>query len=157
MAGRDRTLDAVGSAWRDLEGAIGSVPEGCIDEPGVVVEWSVKDLIGHVTTWEQEAIRALSRYLADRDLEAVVTWADIDGFNARESDRKRALSLSHLRGEFEESHSQLTALLSDFPEEELSSKGVEARIRIDTYDHYAEHTAHIRNWLAAPAEKAPES
>ena len=156
MADRESMLGAVSSAWRDLEKAIASVPEGRIDETGVVVEWSVKDLIGHVTTWEREAVRALHR-LADRDLKAVVTWADIDGFNARESDRKRALRLSQLRREFEESHSQLTALLSDFPEEELSSKEVEARIRIDTYDHHAEHTAHIRSWLAAPAKKAPES
>lgn len=151
MSSREEILDALRCARRDLEDAIASVPEGRIDEPGVVAEWSVRDLVGHVTTWEQVAIAALRRFLADRDLKAVVTWTDVDGLNARESRRKRELSLAQLRAEFEESHSQLTALLSGFPEDELAQEEVETRIRVDTYAHYAEHTAHIRDWLSAPA------
>ena len=154
---RERILDAVGSARRDLEDAIASVPEGRIDEPGVVVEWSARDLAGHVTTWEREAAQALRRYLSDGDLKALVTWTDVDGLNARESRRKRQLSLAHLRREFDESHLQLIALLSEFPEGELASEEVEKRIRVDTYDHYAEHTAHIRDWLGAQAVEPTEN
>ena len=151
MASREEILDALRSARRDLEDAIASVPEGRIGEPGVVAEWSVRDLVGHVATWEQVAITALRRFLADRDLKAVVTWTDVDGLNARESRRKSAFSLVQLRGEFEESHSQLAALLSDFPEDQLALEEVETRIGVDTYAHYAEHTAHIRDWLGEPA------
>ncbi len=157
MAGREKILDAVGNAWKDLEEALASVPETRIEEPGVVVEWSVRDLIGHVTTWEQEAIQTLRRYLSDGDVKALVTWTDVDGINARESDRKRALSLARLREEFEESHSQLITLLADFPENDLETKEVEARIRIDTYEHYVEHAGHIRDWLSARSAETPES
>ena len=117
----------------------------------------MRDLIGHVTTWEQEAIQALRRYLSDGDLKDLATWTNVDGFNASESDRKRALSLAQLRREFEESHSDLIALLSAFPEDKLASKEAEGRIRIDTYEHYAEHTGHIRDWLSARSAEAPES
>ena len=157
MAGREKILDAVGNAWRDLGGALASVPETRIEEPGVVVQWSVRDLIGHVTTWEQEAIQALRRHLSNGDVKALVTWTDVDGLNAGESARKRALSLARLRREFEESHSDLIALLSAFPEDKLASKEVESRIRIDTYEHYAEHTGHIRDWLSARSVEAPQS
>ena len=156
MESREKILDALRAARRDLEDAIASVPERRIDEPGVVAEWSVRDLVGHVTTWEQVAIEALRRFLADRDLEAVVTWTDVDGLNARESRRKSALSLAQLRREFAESHAQLVGLLSEFPGNQLDQEEVETRIRVDTYGHYAEHTEHIRNWLAAPARELSE-
>ena len=151
MGSRAKILDALRTARCALEEALASVPEDRTDEPGVVVDWSVRDVVGHVTTWEQEAVRALHRFLDDRDAKAVVTWADVDGLNARESRRKRDLSLAQLREEFEESHAQLVALLCEFPESDLALEEVETRIRVDTYDHYAEHTAHIHEWLGAPA------
>ncbi len=154
MGSRAKILNALRRSRRALEDALASVPEDRTDEPGVVVDWSVRDLIGHVTTWEQVVIDALRRFLTDRDAEAVVTWANVDnvdGLNARESRRKRDLSLVQLREEFSESHAQLVALLSEFPEGELAREEVEKRVRVDTYDHYAEHTAHILEWLGAPA------
>ena len=157
MTDRDRILDAVAAAWLELEDALALVPKGRLDEPGAVGEWSVKDLLGHVTTWEQEAIRALRRYLDDRDTKALATWHDIDGLNARESDRKKAVSLSKLRSEFEKSHLQLLAFLSDFPEEQIGVSEVERRIIIDTYGHYAEHSTNIREWLVAATAEAPDS
>ncbi len=157
MASREEILDALRYARRDLEDVIACVPDGSIDEEGVVAEWSVRDLVGHVATWEQEAIKALRRFLTDRDLKAVVTWTDVDGLNARESRRKSALSLAQLRGEFEESHAQLIALLSGLPEGDLAREEVEKRIRVDTYAHYAEHTAHIRDWLSAPDAETTEN
>lgn len=153
----EKILGSLGNARRDLKDTIASVPEGRIDEPGVVADWSVRDLVGHVSTWEQQAIKALRRFRDDRDLKAVVTWTDVDGLNARESRRKRALSLVQLHREFDESHSHLTALLREMPEDELALEAVETRIRVDTYDHYAEHTAHIREWLGAPAAELTEN
>lgn len=156
MESREEILEALRRARHDLEDAIASVPEGRIAEPGVVAQWSVSDLIGHVTTWEQVAISALRRFLADRDLKAVVTWTDVDGLNARESCRKSALSLAQLRRESTESYAQLVVVLSEFPGDRLAQEEVETRIRVDTYGHYAEHTAHIRDWLAAPARELSE-
>ena len=124
MADRQGVLGAVSSAWDELKRAIALVPHDRVDVPGVVGPWSVKDLIGHVATWDQEALQALRRYLSDRDAKALVTWPDVD-----------------------ESHLQVVELVSGLAEEEFASSEVEARIRIDTYAHYADHTAQILRWL----------
>ena len=113
-------------------------------------------MIGHVATWDREALQALRRYLVDRDAKALVTWPDdIDGFNAREAARKRATDLAVLRRELAESHRQIVELISSLGEEELETREVKARIRIDTYEHYADHTAQILHWLDGGSGRRP--
>ena len=56
---RKETLSAVSKTWQELKDAIALVPDDRLDETSVVGFWSVKDLIGHVTTWEDEAVQAL--------------------------------------------------------------------------------------------------
>ena len=145
------------SSWRELERAIAHVPHDRVDTPGVVGSWSVKELIGHVATWDREALQALRRYLVDRDAKALVTWPDdIDGFNAREAARKRATDLAVLRRELAECHRQIVELVSGLAGEELEIREVKARIRIDTYEHYADHTAQVLRWLEAPGSPPAE-
>ena len=157
MADRVDTLSTVSSSWRELERAIAHVPHDRVDTAGVVGSWSVKDLIGHVATWDREALQALRRYLVDRDAKALVTWPDdIDGFNAREAARKRATDLAVLRRELAECHRQIVELVSGLAEEELETREVKARIRIDTYEHYADHAAQVLRWLDAPGSPPAE-
>ena len=150
MTDREGVLRAMDSAWSELKSAIALVPHDRVDVPGVVGPWSVKDLIGHVATWDQEALQALRRYLSDRDAKALVTWPDVDDFNARETARKRDTSLAELRRQLDETHLQVVELVSGLAEAEFASSEVEARIRIDTYDHYADHTGQIIRWLDTP-------
>jgi hypothetical protein len=51
-----RLLDRLEAAWAALTDAYAGVPESTLTEPGVVDDWSVKDVLAHVTTWEQEAL-----------------------------------------------------------------------------------------------------
>ena len=123
MADRVDTLSTVSSSWQELERAIAHVPHDRVDTPGVVGSWSVKELIGHVATWDREALQALRRYLVDRDAKALVTWPDdIDGFNAREAARKRATDLAVLRRELAECHRQIVELVSGLAGEELDDQ-----------------------------------
>ena len=151
MANRDDTLNTMGRSWQVFERAIALVPHDRVDAPGVVGPWSVKDLIGHIATWDQEALQALRGYLADGDGGVLATWPDdIDGFNAREAARKRGTDLAMLRRELAECHRQIVELISDLAEADFETREVETRIRVDTYDHYADHTAQILRWLDAP-------
>jgi hypothetical protein len=45
-------------------GIVRGVPDAKLVEPGVVDDWSVKDVLSHVTTWEQEALRHLPLIIA---------------------------------------------------------------------------------------------
>ena len=147
MTNRQRILSAVSSEWEEFKRSIALVPQDDLDVPGVVGSWSVKDLIGHVATWDQEAVRALRRFLTDRDANVLTTWTDVDGFNAREADRKKDATLAEHYNELEESHRELVELLSRLAEVELGLSEVETRIRVDSYEHYADYKGEILRWL----------
>ena len=110
--------------------------------------WSVRDVLAHVTTWEEEALKALSLILEGKSLPRYsTTYGGIDAFNAREQARKRGLSLDHVRGELAATHRRLLAFLSDIPERDSATeRRLLRRIRLDTYSHYREHTAQIAAW-----------
>ena len=147
---RKETLSAVNETWQELKDAIALVPNDRLDETGVVGFWSVKDLIGHVTTWEKEALQALCRHVNDSDTRALAAWPDdLDGFNAREVEGKKGTGLAQLRRELDDTHSRIVELLATLGEAEFLSNEVKERIRIDTYDHYADHAGQILRWLDA--------
>ena len=145
---REETLSAVSTSWQELKDAIAQVPEDRLDERSVGGPWSVKDLIGHVTTWEMEALRTLRSYLDDGDFDALTAWPeDLDGFNARQVEVKRGTGLDQLRLELDDTHSRTVELISDLSEAEFEKSEVSERIRIDTYYHYEDHAGQIRRWL----------
>ena len=148
---REETLSAVSKTWQELKDAIALVPDDRLDEPGVVGSWSVKDLIGHVTTWEEEALQALRRHVDESDTGALSAWPDdLDGFNAREAEGKKGTGLAQLCRELDDCHVQIVRLVSALGEAEFQMTEVSERIRIDTYDHYADHAGQILRWLDAP-------
>jgi hypothetical protein len=49
-------------------------------------------------------------------------------------------------------HNELVAFITGVPDDAISVDGVINRIKEDTFDHYAEHTASIRQWLDTEAE-----
>ena len=83
----------IADSWRDLQSALAEVPAERMKESGVVEAWSVKDLAGHVTTWESEMIANLQGIIAGVEMKA---YPDIDAFNAETSAAKRAMGLDAL-------------------------------------------------------------
>jgi hypothetical protein len=119
-------------------------------EPGVTGEWSVKEILAHVTTWEQEALKSLPVILEGGRLPRYsVVYGGIDAFNALTTEQKRKLSLDEVLAEMEETHRQLIALIQRAPETEVARETrFRRRLRLDTYSHYPIHEAAIREWRA---------
>lgn len=149
---RDQVLRRIDSAWLDFIEVIDSVPDDLVDVPGAVGFWSVKDIIGHVETWDREALDSLRQFVGDRDTRALVSWPDVDEFNARQWEAKRNTDLFDLRHEMENTHGHLMEFLSSLPEEEFALEQVQERIQIDTYGHYEDHGPEIRRWLKVQRE-----
>ena len=79
-------------------------------EPGVVGDWSVKDVLAHVTTWEEEALTHLPHILAgETPPRYSVTYGGVDAFNALMTERKRELSLEEVLRQLDETHARLMA------------------------------------------------
>src|SRR5215469_7767599 len=86
-----RTLDA---AWAALQESYVDLPDPILLAPGAVGDWSVKDVLAHVHTWQEEALRHLPVIaLGGTPPRYATTHGGIDAFNARMAERKRDLSL----------------------------------------------------------------
>lgn len=119
--------------------------------PGVCGDWSVRDLIAHVTWWNEEALKHLPLVIEGGSPPRYSsTYGGIDAFNAMKTDKKRGLSLDQVRHEAEATHGRLIAYLEAVPLEKLKGNSrFTHRLRLDTYGHYPIHEADIRRWREA--------
>jgi hypothetical protein len=135
-------------AWRALEEAYGGLAEADLQEPGVTGAWSIRDIIAHVTTWEEEALKHLPTVLqGEQPPRYSATYGGIAAFNAQATERKKDLPLADVLRERDEVHQRLIAFLGTVPEEQLGGGArFRRRLRADTYGHYPKHAEAIRNW-----------
>ena len=114
---------------------------------GLAGEWSVKDVLAHVTTWEDEALKHLPTVAGGGRPPRYASTGGIDAFNARTFEAKRRKSLSEVLDELDKTHSRLLGYIAAIPAHQLSPRFV-SRLRLDTYGHYRLHAAAIREWRA---------
>jgi hypothetical protein len=151
------TLRAKRAEWDAL---LAEVPEARMAESGVAGEWSVKDIIAHLTHHE--------RWFADRLHEALrgqtyipteMDWMDFDARNDRifQQNRDRPLPdvLAESRQVFVRLIEGVQAHAEEFLIEPQRFEGAPEPVTIwkmlrgDVYDHYGQHAPSIRSWLRA--------
>ncbi len=81
-------------------------------------EWSVKDILAHVSTWEEEALKYLPLILAGGRLPHYsAMYGGIDAFNALRTGQKRNLPLDEVLRQLDDIHRQLIDLIRAAPDE----------------------------------------
>jgi len=53
MSTKDQTLADMRASWGETEAVLATIPEERLLEPGVVEEWSVRDLLAHIAGYER--------------------------------------------------------------------------------------------------------
>jgi hypothetical protein len=145
-----RLLERLDAAWTALSDSYAGLADAQLVEPGVVDDWSVKDIVAHVTTWEQEALEHLPLIIAGGTPPRYAAQGGIDAFNARATQDGRRLSLAEVLRRRDQTHARLVDFIRGQPEGTFGG-GTRARrrLRLDSYGHYPEHTAAIRAWREA--------
>jgi hypothetical protein len=117
-------------------------------EPGVTGAWSVRDILAHVTTWEEEALKYLPLILeGGKPPRYSVSYGGIDAFNARMTEKKSGLSLAEVLRQLDDTHRRIIGLIQGAPEDQLTRETrFRRRLRLDTYHHYPQHAEAIRKW-----------
>ena len=145
MVKKTRTLSKLEREWQALFQLWEDLPEDVLLLPGAVGHWSTRDVMAHITTWEEEALKALSPILEGKSLPR---YMGIDAFNAREQERKRHLPLKRVKEELLATHNKLIDYLQKAPESAFTSPRFIKRLRLDAIGHYREHAAQIAAWRA---------
>jgi DinB superfamily len=148
---RQQLLKRLDAAWQDFVESYAGLSEAELLEPGVTGQWSVRDIIAHVTWWEEEALEHLPLIVdGGRPPRYSVKYGGIDAFNALMTERKRGLSLADVFREQRETHQRLIDYLHEVAADQLAGyTRFRHRLRLDTYSHYPKHTAAIRRWRTA--------
>ena len=145
---RSQLLKRMDEAWQALYESYSGLSDQAMTESCVTGTWSIKDIIAHVTSWEEESLKHLPLILAGRRTPRYSDrYGGIDAFNARTTERNRKLPLYEVLRQRDDTHRRLIAFLRSVPEEELVRETrFRRRLRLDTYDHYAKHAMAIRAW-----------
>lgn len=154
-----RLLETLRSKRAEWEALLAQVPADRMTEPGVAGEWSVKDIIAHLTYYE--------RWFADRLHEQLrgETYhpTELDGMGEARNDviyqRIKNDSLADVLAASRQAFEKLLAGVEAQPEtfliEPQHFEGAPGPMRVwemlqgDVYEHYALHVPSIKNWLAS--------
>lgn len=144
-------LDEARAAFLD---ALADVDVDLVTVPGVMGDWSVRDLVVHVAAWCRHGAEALDLATTARGAEFAYSSGDTDAMNERILADGRTVSpgeaLRREEAAFAAFRERVVALDPSLLELRLGNGDtVEEVIRYDGPDHYAEHTAHLRAWFGA--------
>lgn len=144
----ERMMKRLDAAWAEFHESYAGLTTSQLLIPGVTGRWSVRDIIAHVTWWEEEALKHLPLVLqGGRPPRYSVTYGGIDAFNALMTEKRKDLSLADVLRQHVEVHARLIDYLARTPEELLTRETrFRRRLRLDTYGHYPIHTRAIREW-----------
>lgn len=127
-------------------------------EPGVIGQWSPKDILAHVVFWEQRFLAWVRQTEAGEPVERPAegyTWDDLDRLNASNYEANRDRSYTDVLAEFERSFHGFNSTLGMLPEAALFTPGYYPFTReyplwqqaaANGFEHYREHALEIRRW-----------
>ena len=142
-------MDAV---WPEFRALVGSVPQDEMETPGVLDDWCMKELLGHVNFWAQKGARDVRAATAGKieEIEVPQGGAMVDEWNARAADHGNAMNAEAVVRDLEVSHEDARRALEDATDEavsiEIEGWTVGMRFAEDTYRHYREHGEQILAW-----------
>jgi hypothetical protein len=145
---RRQLLERLEAAWTELENSYAGLTDAQLLIPGVTGAWSVRDIIAHVTWWEEEALQHLPLVRdGGRPPRYALTYGGIDAFNALMTERRRHLPLAEVLRLHDEVHARLVEYVRDAPDELFTRETrFRRRLRLDSYGHYPKHARAIRAW-----------
>lgn len=145
---RKQLQQRIDRTWQEFNDSYEGLSDLQLMEPGVTEDWSTRDIIAHVTVWEEEALTHLPTIMEGcRPPRYSTTYGGIDAFNALMTERKANLSLAEVRAQAAATHQRLIDFIESVPEEHFATETrFRRRLRQDTYGHYPLHAEAIRHW-----------
>jgi hypothetical protein len=156
MADRDALLADLDAARDGFHEVLANVDADLATVPGVMEDWSVRDIVFHLAVWCEHGSGALELATDGRGDEFAYSTADTDAMNERFLAEGREVSATEaLRREdaaFAAFRERIAGLDPSLVGARLGNGDtVEAVIVYDGPEHYDEHTAHLRAWFGADA------
>lgn len=154
-------LERIEVERRRLEANLDTLSEEQMVQPGVVGEWSVKDVVAHLFDWEQRFVGWYEAGLRGEVPETPapgLTWGQLDILNRQIFEQHRDRSLDDVMAEFRSSYERTLKTVESIPAEDMSITGryawlgkgnLAGYILANTASHYRWAKTLIRKWMKA--------
>jgi hypothetical protein len=152
---KERLLDLVRDSHARFERVIQQLSDEEMLVPEVQGKWSVKDILAHMSAWEDHCLGFLDAD-ARGETPGLITSADVDRVNEQFYQESRDKSLDEVRKGFARSFQRLLDRIEALSDEDLLSperypwfKGSPFWLMVayNTFDHYPRHARRIEEWL----------
>lgn len=151
-----------------IEAILGDLTEEQLEIPGVQGEWSIKDIVAHITIWEQrgiEWIRAVAKGEKPQIPEPGYTWCDQKALNLKTYQEHKERSWQEVLNDFQQSFPLLLDEIEGISPEQLDTRfqGDWTRNQLITgwhivawrFWHYRSHRERIEHWLEKDQSATP--
>lgn len=146
---KTRLLDLLDDARRGMLAALESVSYDRVIYPKS--GWRVKDILGHITFWEEEAARSLHAY-GQGSSYILPDYTDLETSNMQDVEKRKNYSAGQIRADWLVARERLKAALATLPPDKLDGQmlcpwkalSTVERLIIDMVDHERDHTEDIR-------------
>lgn len=155
---RAAVITLIRAEHEQIEAILAQMSPQQIEQPGVDGDWSVRDLLAHITDWEQYLVQRIGaakrgdppprRELPDQ--------AAMDRINEQTRQASRDRSLAEIRAAFDQSIIDVFTLLDTLDDADLLPESRVSRalggpvlqyIAGETWEHYGEHRPALEAWL----------
>jgi hypothetical protein len=151
---KNTLLEQIHAERRQLEETLGRISREEMLLPGASGEWTVKDVLAHISAWERRMIQWVQSHLKHENPDIPLPW-DVDRMNAETQARDKEKPLADVLDEFEGSYKDSLALVEGLSEEQLETiypdtwpmDALWIGIAANMNWHYKEHNDLIRKWL----------
>jgi hypothetical protein len=144
LSRKSSLLNLIRTERTQLEALLNTLSEEQLLRPDTTGSWSVKDVLAHLTWWEQAMI---SEILHGVELDAGLggePWST-ERANALVVEAKRNTPLSEVLAAFHDSSQQILQMVEGLTEIDLAHDEMYTHLANNTGNHYAEH----RHWIEA--------
>jgi hypothetical protein len=146
VSDRDELLSMLQESRKELAGAIQGLPEDKLTVP-LAGDWSVKDFMGHIASWDEFTVSDLKRIARGRlPCLAAFREAEVDSWNAFLIRPRKLFPLPQIRAEFEEARAEMVAALKDLPDGLLTQGQMVRNILLIMANHEKDHARQVREW-----------
>lgn len=149
----DELRRELADAREELSAALAAADPALLTAPGLVGEWSARELVAHLAHWNDWASTCLAAAV-EGGLGDLITEAwDVDAQNAEVAREAASMPMSAVRDREAESYERLAERLSALDPSLLATEApwggtVEVIVVENGPGHYAEHARHVREWFA---------
>jgi hypothetical protein len=154
---RDEAIQQLRAARKELQDTFGGLTEEDFLRPKAIDKWTLKDLLGHIASWDEEMVRVLQTFTMPGESQYTYTISDRNGFaawNEEQINARSERSVNQVMSEFEIARRDLIQVVEGLTDPVLNrtrmtSWGKTAtgfELLMTQVDHDREHAEQVRSY-----------